>query len=173
MPDGELRRCTVPIRKPVAEKHYQQGKHSYKIAQANDSAFPDHRRQQTLQPPTDGATAAVRRETSVLAGRLDIAVTSVARPPFRSFGSQLLQTGAELSRLCLGLNFQEVAPPWSATAITNEMIAAALESFQRQAVVIVRDVRFVNFICDADTILLIEVVHSGLANPTASRIFYH
>jgi hypothetical protein len=44
MPDGELRRCTVSVRKPPAEKQDQQSKHFYVIAQANDPGFPDHRR---------------------------------------------------------------------------------------------------------------------------------
>jgi hypothetical protein len=47
------------------------------------------------------------------------------------------------------------------------MIAVATESFQRQATVIARDVRFVNFICDLGTVLHIKFVRSGLATPAA------
>jgi hypothetical protein len=47
------------------------------------------------------------------------------------------------------------------------MIAAAAESFQRQTIHIARDVRFVNFSCDAGTVLHIKVMHSYWANPTA------
>jgi hypothetical protein len=47
------------------------------------------------------------------------------------------------------------------------MIAAAAESFQRQATVIVRDLRFGNFGCDAGTVLHIKILHSGLANAIA------
>jgi hypothetical protein len=48
------------------------------------------------------------------------------------------------------------------------MIPAAAESFRRHATVIARDVRFVNFICDAWTVLLVKVMYSGLANRTAN-----
>jgi hypothetical protein len=61
----------------------------------------------------------------------------------------------------------EVVPPWSATIITDKIIATASESFNCQAIVIARDVRFVNFICDTGTVLHIKIVHSGLANATA------
>jgi hypothetical protein len=47
------------------------------------------------------------------------------------------------------------------------MIAGAAESFQRQVTVIAHNVRFVNCICDAGTVLHIKNVHSGSANPTA------
>jgi hypothetical protein len=61
----------------------------------------------------------------------------------------------------------EVVPPWSAPTKIDEMIAATAESFQRQFTVIDRDVRFVHFICDAETVLHIKILHSGLAKPTA------
>jgi hypothetical protein len=111
--------------------------------------------------------ATVCRETVILAGRLDIPAASVTALPFRSFVSQLLQAGAESSRPCPRLHFLEVVLFWPATIITDEMIAVAAGSFQRQTTVIARDVRLVNFSCDAATILHIKVMHSGLADPTA------
>jgi hypothetical protein len=49
------------------------------------------------------------------------------------------------------------------------MIAVAVESFQRQATVIARDIRLVAFICDAGAVLHIKFVYSGLAKPTAIK----
>jgi hypothetical protein len=65
MPDGELRRCTVAVRKPLAEKHYQQRKHSSKIAQVDDLVLSEHRRQGTPQPSVDGGMTVVHQETAV------------------------------------------------------------------------------------------------------------
>jgi hypothetical protein len=61
MPDGEPHHCTVSVRKFLAAKHYQQRKHSYQIAQADDLGFPDHHRQGISQPSVDEAMATVRR----------------------------------------------------------------------------------------------------------------
>jgi hypothetical protein len=80
----------------------------------------------------------VRRETAVLARRFEMPVALVTVPPFCSFASQLLQTGAEPSRLGPGLNFLETVPAWSAPIITDEMIAAVAGSFQSQTSVIAR-----------------------------------
>jgi hypothetical protein len=91
MPDGELRLWTVSVRNPIAENHYQQGKHSDKIAQADGSGFPDHHRQGTPQPSINGAMDTIRRETAFLAGRPDIPVALVTAPPLRSFISHILQ----------------------------------------------------------------------------------
>jgi hypothetical protein len=91
MLDGELRRWTVSVRNPLAENYYQQGKHSHKIAQADDSGFPDYHRQGTPQPSITGAMDKIRRETAFLAGRPDIPVALVTVPPLRSFVSHILQ----------------------------------------------------------------------------------
>jgi hypothetical protein len=54
----------------------------------DDPGFPDHCRQGAPQPSVDGATATVRREIAIFAGRLHIRVASVTA--FVMFDSRIL-----------------------------------------------------------------------------------
>jgi hypothetical protein len=83
----------------------------------------------------------------------------------------MILIGARMIKAFPNIKLEERIPVFTATSISEEIRTVGQARFNERATEIARDVRFVNFICDAGTVQRIKVVHSGLTNPSALSDF--
>jgi hypothetical protein len=108
----------------------------------------------------------ILHDTSEMAGCLDIPIAVVASERYATYLCRLLQYGARLVRAAPGVNLEEIVPAWSQATYSEVMIQCARNAFESRLRIVARDIRFVNVICDAGTVLTMKVVHCAFTNPS-------
>jgi hypothetical protein len=113
-------------------------------------------------------------ETARLAGMLDIPfirnhinpINIVSTTTFHQFVIKLMEHGIEINHLAPDADFAEAMTAPSHARLADVLHIGWTKAFSQRLEIICRDHRLVNSLCDAGTVVTIQVVHAAPSSPS-------
>ena len=157
----ELRRCVFICRKNQVPSHpSKRSPHRFDLPQQEDADFPREAQLLADLRTQEKVKNAIVNAVALVSLRLQIPVNRVSQPALGEFIMSIVKIGrsvgtADVSQLVEGI---------SARAI-NEKITELGHLFKERDFSVARELRYVNIVVDAGTVLGVAVIHSLLSNP--------
>jgi hypothetical protein len=165
MPDGELRRSLVAKRKDRAAAHVSSLKHVFTLSQDEDPGFPAYHRPTKRELSPGHVIQMMIHATAEIAGKLDIPVNVVVTRSFHNYLIAIMGYAIYLTRIAPGINIDQAPPEISHGRMSCELRDCGRVVYDDRLHTIRENHRFVDLICDAETVLTRKVVQSALSNP--------
>ena len=157
----ELRRCTFRCRKEFIPKHpNKRSPHTFDVPQELDDGFPESAQLRKDLDTQDRLRNAIVDAVALLALRLQIPVARISQVPLREFILTMIKIGRSITEG----DVTQIVNGFSDRIISERMMKIG-QDLKENDFFLARQVRYVNVVVDAGTVLGQSVIHSLLTNP--------
>ena len=157
----ELRRCSFVCRKDRIPTHpSKRSPHVFDRPQEGDTGFPVAAQLKKDLRTQERFRNAIADAVALLSLQLQIPVNRISHPAFWEFVTSVMQIGESIGKT----NVDQLLQGISAKAI-SERITHLGHVFRERDFATARELRYVNIVVDAGTVLGVATIHSLLTNP--------
>ena len=158
----ELRRCVFVCRKEYIDAHIRSGKHIFTTPQGLDPGFPRKQAEQEQLHFQRQLRSLVSDKLAELVIRTGISINRASQEAMKAFIVDMINLGMRFKDK--HLNVEEALGDFSRRLLTDRIMQFGSKMKERDLQT-AREVRFVNVIADAGTVLGKGFIHSMLTNP--------